>query len=413
MKRLSLILLGTLLVFGTSSIASAQCFGDDGFFIPGTCCTTVLSSQTNLPNFPPISMPADGACFLNCAVEATFAQNIALGAPIRIFCDLYAIPISINGTVNTAFTYLLAKYVRTWTEIGTTGTVGQQVWRFLVNGDVQYLTTSPSPCPVPTCAAAGNLVHLVGAIDYARDCISTNIWRASVQLVHHCGDLSHGPQSARPTTVFNHPDRMFAFVGPAPFNFSAPQPSPQGSFAVGDSVRPTYANFVNFAWNCYSELFVSAGQAVTVNQSCICQPVASSPLRWEDVAYRLDYGCSFPTTDFLQPIPWSAALPTGLKAFPLGTYALPPGVFPSNRAVAIYFGVAVGTDPCAGNFPFHVLHGIGTTGGDLGFIQSSPVLTDRHVDLENQLIYLPSPPYLFTGYGIPFLSTMVWSASFI
>src|SRR5262245_14712350 len=100
-------LLSAFATFG--SAASAQCFQDDGFLVPGTCCLPV---NPLLPQFPSMTINSEGACWRNCTPTAVFPQVIALNNPVPIFGDIYIIGLGINGTVNIQPTIMIAKYAR-------------------------------------------------------------------------------------------------------------------------------------------------------------------------------------------------------------------------------------------------------------------------------------------------------------
>jgi len=402
--------LALLLTFTTGLRAQFGCFGDDGFSVPGTCCIPRSAADITLPFFPAVTLPAEAAAFQDCSLLAASPTTISLGTPIPIFCDLYFVPITfIGGGVNVAPTFMLARYTRTWVEADPTG-VSQQVWRFLVNMDLTYLPAFSTPWPTPDCAATSGLkVHYTGSLDYADGCPISGNFQAALNLVHFGGDLSHGNLSQRPTAS-SHPGHIYAFVGPTPFDWTAPGATPQG-FPVGESVRSTDADLQNGVWDCYSDAFILGGGLTTVQNSCPGASSASAPGRFEEMDLQLDYGCGGPTLSYLS-IPFPPLLPTGLTVFPLGTYALPFGTWPGTTSVATCFGTAAAPDPCGNNFPFHLVHGVMTTGGDFALLYGSPVGSNQFVDLENMLVYMPSPPYMLIGYGSLFLSTMNWSANF-
>ncbi len=406
MKTLATCLLSIFLLVRASP-CQFTCYGDDGFFDPTACCIPV--TNTNLPPFPAFTVPSDGACFLDCSIDALYPVTVNLGAPIQILDDVYAIPITLGGTVTTAFTYLIAKYARTWVEADPTGVGSNQIWRFLVNTDLIYVSTGPSPCPVPPCGAVGFPVHMVGSVDYARNCIVSTDWHVAINLTHFCGDLAHGPFSAYPTNTFNHPDRLYSIVGPAPFDFAATQPTPTGN-VLGEDTRSVLASLSPLVWDVFNEVPVLGGQLTFRQPDCPCASFASANPRWEQLDLSFFYGCATGLGGNFTNLAWPGTIPSGLYAFPLGTYQAPPGTYPQNRAVAVYVGVAAATDTCANNIPIHLVHGVSTYGSVPGFsfhMNTPGIVYQNFIDFENML--RPVVNQLIIGYGGFFLSTMNWS----
>ncbi len=387
--------------------AWSQCFGDDGFNVPGACCVPVTP---NLPNFPALTLAADGACFLNCSVEAVFPATIAMGGPAPLFCDLYIIPISISGVVTTVPDILVSKYLRTWEEVDPTGVNNRQVWRFQVNADLTYAPPFAPPCPTPVCASSAGLkVHFVGHLDFARDCFGGN-WSAATTLAHLCGDLAHGNLSGRPTTA-SHPSRLFAFAAPTPFAFAAAVPVPTGP-VIADAFRSARTNLASLQWDCLSEVPVFNGQHALVAQACDCATSANPPLRWQHTNLTFSYGCNAAQGANFTLIPWAGVVPTGLSWFPLGRYAVPASVYPAGEAVAVGFGLASAADACGANFPANFLYGVATSGGELAILPNSGIVTTDFIDLVNSMMLIPPPPFVAIGYGALYVSTMVWSLNF-
>jgi hypothetical protein len=399
-----------VLVLAFAATAPAQCFGDDGFSIPGTCCAPLLGA--NLPAFPAWFMPGDGACFLDCGIESVYPVLINLSAPFPVFTDVYISFMTLGGSISAPSTFLIMKYARTWMEAGPAGSI-HQVWRFLINTEINYTPASPTPCPVPTCAAAGMTVHFVGSIDYSLECTTAgNNWAVAINLTHLCGDMAHGSFSAKPTSTASHPTRLFALVGPAPFNFAATMPLPQTPM-LGESMRSTQANLASGIWIAQSEMPVFSGQLTLVNNDCACTNQLTPPLRWERQLLQINYDCIAPPTHSLNSLSWPPIAPTGFNVFPLGTYAVPINQFPGPESVSVCFGVGSATDPCGFNFPIHLLHGVGTRGGFLSFFFNAAIPpTMDMLDVENMYVINFSPLSMSLGYGAFFLSTMIWSTNF-
>jgi hypothetical protein len=348
-----------------------------------------------------------------------FPQTITLGSPTPVFPDIYIIGLGINGTVNINPTVMIAKYARTWREVSPLGVVGRQVWRFLVNADVMYQLPAgaTSPCPYPKVAFLQKPCHFIGSVDYSRDCL-TGTWSASVNLTYLCGDFMHPTFSVNPITPNPNLDHMYSFVGPLPFlwGFGAP---PAGS-SIADSVRADNYNLgvSPLLWQPLSEVPTAPGGILAnVTQYCAClDPSGPSVPRWYQQKLNFQYGC-IPTANSWSAIPWAPLMPTGLSAFPLGTWAVPAGTFPGAETVSLYMGAATAPDPCVAGFPFHLVTGVGTTGGDLAIVDTltfpgGPVTTTDFLDLENMLVLIGGPPYVAIGIGGLFLSSELWSLNF-
>jgi hypothetical protein len=264
---------------------------------------------------------------------------------------------------------------------------------------------------VPACAAAGMTVHFVGSIDYALDCAPGGNWAVALNLTHLCGDMAHGAWSSKPTGTANHPDRLFAIVAPAPFNYANTAPLPLTPM-TGDAVRSTQANLGSGTWIQHSEQFVGGGQLSLVNNDCACSNMAGAPPRWGRYNLRYDYGCFFPPNTSLQSIAWPPIAPTGFNVFPLGMYAN-PGAYPGNAFVSVCFGVASAPDVCGFNLPVHLLHGVATHGSLAMFFNTVLPPSFDLLDVENMyVINFNGPLSMALGYGAFFLSTMVWSGNF-
>ena len=336
-----------------------------------------------------------------------------------MFCDTFVIPITITGGfVNIAPQLLIAKYARTWTEMSATGGLVQQVWRFLVNGDLVYTVApgAPSPCPIPKIALSGKAVHFVGSIDYARNC-QTGVFSARIDLVYLCGKFSHGPLSPAPITPDPNPDIDYAFVGPTPFVWGVGAP-PVG-IVTGESVRSTRVDLTAIPglWQCLSEEPVLQGALDNVALYCPCAdptvPPGTSP--WTEQKLTFAYGACMPTSPFtFMALPFPTLAPTGFSVMSLGTHALPITTFPDSRSVHFYFAVGSAPDPCVtGALPIHIINGVSTVGPLIGIGTPPPpgIAQPSHalLDIENTLVIIGVPPYTSLGYGALFLATQVWS----
>lgn len=402
-------------------VAGAQCFGDDGFLLPGACCVPMTPT---LPAFPAATIPAENCCFHNCNPQQILPVTITLGSPIPVLCDTYVVFASITGMFGTAGpTLMAAKYDRTWMEVNPI--TMRQVWRFLINADFYYAPNAAAgmPCPIPPCSGAvgGAIapVHFVGSLDYALSCTGLGGWEVAINLTHLCGAFMHGPFSARPLSgPAAHPEHIYSFVGPTPFAWG-PGPVPMGG-VVADSVRHTDIN-LNLApplWNCNSEVFVFPGGALNVQSvNCPCQdPTIPAMPAWHHEQLTFAYGCSAAIASTFVSVPIGALLPTGLAAFPLGTYAVPFGSYPAGESISVYIGAALAPSPCPSpvfQFPFHLVTGVGNVGGDFVILFPGVALTGtQSLDLANMLVLQTAPPWVAMGIGALFVSSEVWSLNF-
>ncbi|MFN0204736.1 MAG: hypothetical protein ACKVS6_00295 [Planctomycetota bacterium] len=399
----------------TVSSASAQgCFVDDGFHLPGACCAPAFP---NLPQFPAMTIPSLGACFENCNPIQQFQSKIDISPQGQFFCDVFLSQITITGLVNTNPALLISKYSRTWFEITPTG-AQRQVWRFLINVDINYIVpaTATAPCPYPKTALNGLACHFIGSLDYARDCGTAGAFSAAINLTHLCGDFMHNQFSLQPITPNPNPNHMYSFVGPTPFIYGfAPVPS---GVITADAVRSNRYNFVTspLQWDCLTEVPVTPGGLLSSQQQhCACEdPTQPSLPLWTNQTLNFNYGCNFPGPLPFSLMPFFLAPATGLRCLTLGRYAVPAGSYPGPESVNLYMGLATSQDPCVANaFPFHLITGVGTVGGDQAFIvnqqiSTAPIPTTQFLDLENVLVLIGGPPYIAIGIGGIFLSTQLW-----
>lgn len=399
-----------------TSVAMAQitpCYQPDGYSLPGACCAT---PQVNLPQFPAFfNIPTDAACFTDC-IPQTFQEKLTIQAPSQLFCDIYITNVSLTGPATIAPSLLVMKYTRTWEEIDPVS--HRQIWRFLVNGDLSYLitTASTSPCPIPATAMAGMPVHFIGSVDYARDC-NTGNWSIAYNITHLCGDFMHNGLSANPITPNPNPNHMYTFAGPAPFVF-APGPIPAGN-VIADAVRSVNWNFTvsPLQWDCKTDVPVFQGQLSNVLQYCACAIVGNPFIpAWTQQKLTFNYQNCTGAIDTWSDIPWAPLLPTGLSVFSIGRYVGPFGTYPSGEQINLYFGVSQSPDPCANNFPVHLVMGMGTVSQTQGWVNATaaggPVPTNQFLDLEDMMILIGGPPFIAIGVGGLFLSPMLWSLNF-
>ncbi|MCA9322406.1 MAG: hypothetical protein KDB53_16815 [Planctomycetes bacterium] len=397
------------------------CPTDDGF---DTGCCNV--PQPQLPNFPPTNIGGLWGCIHNCALEAQFNVQVAVSAPQFIACDLAVVNLTMGGSTATSPNFagaLLAKYDRTWIEFLTNGGT-RQVWRFLVNGDVNF---NPSialsaPCPQPPCSANNTPVHLTGHIDYARNCTTPGTvaggWSVALNVNHVSGCINHAPASARPMVgPPAHENRTYCLVAPGNFIFG-PSSVPSGPLR-GDSVRSSSLNLTAFpAYQCFSEAHVvNGGSVADIGTFCLnCSPALPiSPAIWHHQSIQGGVGCGPLTVVFpFHTVPIPPVFPTGMISMEIGTYVgINPDAFPTGRSISLNYGVMQYFDNCLPNdFPYFVYTGVGSQGGSPAILFGSPIVAGATVNsfLDMQSMELPNAVGSFgPGLGALFLPRKVWS----
>lgn len=139
-----------------------------------------------------------------------------------------------------------AKYSRTWMEASSSGPI--QVWRFLVNADVNYTLNTSSvpglPAPMSAFPPYSLPVHFNGAVDYVLQCGSST-WNVAYWLTHGCPTEMHASWSAVPIAAAGTwPNRTYHFVAPGNFNFAMVGPGPLGN-VLGEAARTSGLNSSN------------------------------------------------------------------------------------------------------------------------------------------------------------------------
>jgi hypothetical protein len=398
--------------------AFAQCPGNDGFSA-GPCCTP---ASPTLPNFPTMTLNGLGACIRDCGVESQF-NTVATLSPAQVLCDHWLFYLTISGPPSVtigAGNFLVGKYDRTWLEFPLPGTPPIQVWRFLVNGDLNYgLTTTSAPgCPIPLSAFPpfSLPVHYVGNVDYAFNC-ATGGWQVAYTLTHWCPPESHAPFSQRPiAAAAGWLKRTYHFVGPANFVFGL-CPPPDGVI-VAESCRKSFGlSNPAVPYTCLNESQVFQGNLQNVMNNCSCfdpTPVGPPPRYMHQSlnAFEICGGAGAPINSFGGfGIPF---MPTGLRALMLGSWVpiAGGGTYPGTKCISIYLGIIEGPGVCPGPGPVIALNavtGVGTTGGNVVQLFDSPTPTIaplEFLDLQQMLVLTP---FGFTpGLGSLFASERVW-----
>ena len=90
-------------------------------------------------------------------------------------------------------------------------------------------------------------------------------------------------------------------------------------------------------------------------------------------------------------------------------------VYPGNECVTVYLGVMAYGGICPSPVPitpFHIVAGVGTTGGFPAFLFDTPVAAanaNKFLDLENMLVLSNAAGGFTLGFGAVFASDVVWN----
>jgi len=403
LNRASIIL--TLAAAASLSSAQVPCWqGDDGF--DTGCCNT---PHPNLPDFPEVKVSGVYACMLNCDLDRAYKVDVKLSKLDFNLCDtavaeLNVFPVSLGApTINAK---IIAKYSRTWIDANT----GQQVWRFLLNGDWQYgPVIGTFGCPTPPHA---NPSHSIGSIDYTCDPTGpVPGTQVALNLSHMPGCLTHGPLSARPLLGgAAHNDRSYHLVAPSNFVFTA------GNDIAGpfkeEAIRYSEpGSLFPSTYKCLSEAPVIDGELTSVFKNCLCTTLSGGPWVHSKLGGKVDCGggsFGFGSVDGFDPV-----IPTGLAGYRLGSWV--GGTFPGDVELTVYAGYMKYDNRCASDDQDepHRVFGVGTL-GTAGYLFNTPSLQPEKVfvDLQDSLVQSPSPTFpvvLKPLFGAPAWSSLVWN----
>lgn len=369
----------------------------------GPCCAI---ATPKLPLFPSFSQDALEICWLNCSVDAQIRyratwNSLTIAPTVGMPCGERMVRLDIRDTAGILqWTGILRlQYSRTWLEIDPAG-LPLQVWRFLVNGDMQPATAAAViPCPVPPCVPANNnRARFTGYIDYAANCaLVPNSYQHAWMLTHACDAIDHHVGFPR-AGVF-HPDRTYTFVGPgAGFVASAilPAEGTPGSgfeelrrrnFPPLGTVGPVtcdYEERLNFS-------------LLPFQQLCLCGPATAQP-QIQIANLTVAGACGTSVTS-----PGGPFLP-GFLSMAIGSWTI-PGTFPGLEAVRWTAGGYDYVDPCIGVLRQEVFYGATTIGGftAIQLLVTGPggPLPLTFIDQSNSL---RPPTALGTIMNVPYIS---------
>jgi len=377
----------------SATLASAQCFVPDG--TAGPCCSPITPS---LPTFPATTLPGQAICWDSCNVGAQLCTQVVLGPPVQTGCTEYTVAfqsLDCGGTPQLKSVLNLA-YTRTWNEFPVPGTVGLQVWRFIVKADVSASSTVFG-CQIPNCLGAHPTAFYYGYLDYAFDCVN-GTWESALVLFHGCDKFQHDPLLSSRPGVF-HPTRSFAIVAPStavnPFVPAALLPTPGPTFFEAIRDLPATA-----AMPCEAAETLTQGKVVNLASACAC-PFSFFPP--QVTARHLDgtstCGSDFRSLSAFPTLPWFEVMTTSL-----GTWTTSAS-YPGPEAVWVDEGTFLHTEACTltGALELYAEIKVGAT-TENGFLAAvGPVGTSRFTDLADNYSVQLGTPILppFVGHARP------------
>ena len=204
----------------------------DGLETDLVCCNQ--SFGVTLPEFPELSVETRYFTWRRCNLTRNKPICLDIGPPAPLPLPgpggltaecAYTIPFDVRTCgaqeISLFVGDLIGNYGRTWVEETDPESPGPdvQVWRFLLNGDLEptpFLLSRFGDNPnIPLCyLATNNRIHWFGYIDYRYDC-NQGTFTAEWALNHECDQFHHHPSSLRPAPPGGyHPDRSFSMAGP-------------------------------------------------------------------------------------------------------------------------------------------------------------------------------------------------------
>jgi len=393
--------LGAALFTGANASAQLPCnFGDDG--LAGPCCD---SATPELPDFPQVITSGSYACISNCAQVTDFDVRVRVSALDWIACDMAAVKVVMTPTTPGGPNFegkLIAKYSRTWRLSN-----GNQVWRFLLNGDVKYGNAiGVFGCPQPPHA---NPSHFIGHIDYTCSTFALQP-DISLSLSHMPGCISHGPLSARPLAgAAAHAGTSYHLVTPAGFNWLAA--SAAEGRTIAEALRPSSEGdcFPN-SYKCMNEIPIRDGEIASSFRNCLCQNFINGP--WTHQKIKGEGDCQGAPLAYESLQGFDPAVPTGLVTLPLGRWS--GNTWMNGVELSVHFGYFRLSEPCGvidGDQPERI-HGV-TTNGLEGKLFSPQLTTFKvFIDYQNHRLpgISPSPCLILkNGFGAPAYSSVVWN----
>ncbi len=378
------LLLVALLALLIPSQVGATTFIPDN--LDGPCCGQTV---VNLPTFPTLTLQTKYVCWNNCnpglsgTVLTTFAPSPSPAC--GIFFNSMTVT-NLSGALTAWTGNLVMTYSRTWVESSIPGAApDHQVWRFIMNGDLQPSTAliggfGGNACVVAPCVGTYNRFHVQGYIDYALDCAGN--WSVAFAVDHDCDSFEHNNGfTCRPGNF--HPTRSYTWVGPAAgFVCDTTVPTATGNLSC-DAFR-TFDFSMPLSQICQFEQPLLGGGIQNTNEYCPCLAAGATQYK----AQQFDAGTICQSTANTTTVgPWE-----GLTGKSIGFWT-DPAVYPGRETLHIERGHTSYTDNCTPvglmSRPYFI--GVQTQGGFTtakitgvagGGISITPV-SDRLIDLGN------------------------------
>jgi hypothetical protein len=380
----------------------AQCFGPD-FLDLGDCCEP---AQLNLPDLPPVTMPALGICWKDCGVDETRNLRVQWAPPDEISCGQFVSELTVLDDISGALVLrgnLLLDYTRTWLERMPSGDL-TQVWRFVAKVDLIPAGAGAFfPCVTPECvfpAGPYETAFYYGYLDYS-GCDGAFAGQNALVLFHNCDRFIHADGlSDKPGTF--HPERSFALVAP----HSSLQPfAPSNAVASGGPLLAEATRNVNgfgpAPTPCMVEDRVVEGSLLKLGAGCVCS-LSKNPKQQTVREFQGQTACLNPLG-----IPGSwASVDLGFPTFPwlhmittsIGRWSN-ASLYPGAEAVWVDEGVFIVQDACTGDFA-EIKYGASTRAGWTPLLPL-PVASDDFTDLADNY----TAP-LFGPYPGPFVGSV-------
>ncbi len=369
--------------------ASAQCLLPDN--TSGPCCSVVTPT---LPAFPAITLPGQAICWDSCNVGAQLCAQVVLGPPVQVNCTEYTVSfqsLDCGGNPQLKSQLHLA-YTRTWSEFPVPGTVGLQVWRFVVKADVSPSTTAFG-CQVPNCLGTHPTAFYHGYLDYAFDCVN-GTWESALVLFHGCDKFQHDPLYSSRPGVF-HPGRSFAVVAPStaanPFVPVALVPTGGPTFFEAMRDAPNAATLA-----CEAAETLTQGKIQNLGSACAC-PFSFFPpqVTARHAEGTSTCGSNFRSLSAFPTLPWLELMTTSLGAWSTAAS------YPGPESVWVDEGTFLHVEACTltGAAEAYAEIKVGAT-TEKGFLAAvGPVATDRFTDLVDNYSVLLGTPILPPFFG--------------
>jgi hypothetical protein len=362
--------------------APAQCFGPD-FLDIGNCCQP---AQPNLPDFPPVLLPALGICWKDCAVDETRNLRVDITPPGVVTCGQYVSELKVLDDLSGAIVLegaLVLDYTRTWIETMPSGDL-VQVWRFVAKVDLISVGAGAFfPCVTPECvtpAGPYQRAFYYGYMDFA-GCDGPVFGQNALVLYHNCDRFIHADGlSDKPGTF--HPGRSYALVAP----HSALQPFvPGNAVASGGPLLAEATRNVNAFGpppsQCMVEDRVVEGTMLKLGAGCVCS-LSTTPKQQTVREFFGQTACldstgmpgSWTSVDLGFPLfPWLHVVTTSIGRWTNGN------VYPGKERCWVDEGVFAVLDACTGDFA-EIKYGASTRAGWTPELPL-PVLSDDFTDM--------------------------------